>query len=52
MNKASLRLPYRLLLLRRAGRGDDAALDQIAEQMSVGKVKEAKQMLESVERDH
>ena len=51
-NKASLRLPYRLLLLRRAGRGDDAALDQIAEQMSVGKVKEAQQMLESVERDH
>lgn len=49
MSKASLRLPYRLLLLRRAGRGDDATLDQIARQMSRGKVKEARRMLESVE---
>ena len=52
MSKASLRLPYRLLLLRRAGRGNDATLDQIARQMSLGKVKEARQMLESVERDN
>ena len=52
MNKASLRLPYRLLLLRRAGRGDNAALDQIAEQILAGKVKKAQQMLDSVERDH
>ncbi len=52
MSKASLRLPYRLLLLRRAGRGDDATLNQIARQMSLGKAKEARQMLESVERDN
>ena len=45
MSKASLRLPYRLLLLRRAGLGNDATLDQIARQMSLGKVKEARQML-------
>ena len=52
MSKVSLRLPYRLLLLRRAGRGDDATLDQIARQMSLGKVKEARQMLESVEKNN
>ena len=52
MKKASLRLPYRLLLLRRAVRGDNAALDQIAEQILAGKVKKAQQMLDSVERDH
>jgi hypothetical protein len=49
VEKEGLRLPRRLLALRRAGGGRDATLDQIANQLSAGKVKMAEAMLDGVE---
>lgn len=49
VEKEALRLPRRLLALRQAGGGRDATLDQIAKQLSAGKVKMAELMLDSIE---
>ena len=51
VEKEALRLPRRLLALRQALDGRDAALDQIAKQLSAGTVKKAEEILDTLEGD-
>jgi len=51
VEKEALRLPRRLLALRQAGGGKDAIFDEIAKQLLAGEIREAEQMLHTIESD-
>ena len=51
VEKEALRLPRRLLALRQAGGGQDAIFDEIAEHLLAGKIREAEQILHTIESD-